>query len=306
MKVNPLSSINPSVFPAFLAVAEHKSFTTAAEVLYKTQSGISRHVSELEKQLGVQLFIRTQKEVELTEIGHSFVDLIKQHLDSLDRLYDEAQNEREGYRGKVRYAMPPSCLLSPHFPIILDKRKDFPELEINVELMPNDDIFDLVLGSHADFGFVTERINNPALHYEPFCQEEYVLVGSPEYVSGLTSDNVTEQKYVSYPGMDVYFDFWINHFLPYEKFTKARSLYYAGAINVIEGAITMVKKGVGLSVFPRHCVSQYLDSGELEIFLPSETGPLTNWIYIVQPKSNATPRRVSMVIEWFLEMHRDD
>ena len=302
MRNNPLFSINPSLFRAFLAVAEHKSFTVAADSLYKTQSNISRQVSELEKQLSVKLFNRTSKDVDITEAGHEFVSLFKQQLDMLDKIYGKAINEVEGYSGKVKYAMPPSCLLSPHSPLMLDKRKDFPELEIHVELGPNEAVFEQVLNSLADFGFVTEKINNPVLTYHPFCQEEYVLVGTPDLMKGFNLDSLSEQKFVSYPGLNVYFNLWIKHFARKDQLTEARAIYYAGNINVIEGAIIMVKKGVGLSVFPLHCVASLIESGELVTFTPKPLEPLLNWIYMVRKKIDIVPKRVELVIEWFLDM----
>lgn len=305
MKNNPLLSLNPSFFRAFLAVAEHKSFTAAADSLFKTQSSISRQVRELESQLGVHLFNRNAKDVEITEAGQGFVKLFKQQLEMLDSIYGKALDEKEGYSGKVKFSMPPSCLLSPHFPVLLDRRKEFPALEINVELGPNQSVFQKVLNTQADFGFVTEKINNPALNYQPFCQEEYILVGAPELINHLTLNSLTKEKFVSYPGMQVYFDFWIKHFIPEDAFTKSQSLYYAGNINVIEGAITMVKKGVGLSVFPSHCVAKSIESGELAIFNPNNTAPLLSWIYIVRAKNDISPKRVDLVIEWFLDMVKD-
>lgn len=53
----------------FLKVAEKKSFTRAAEELFVTQQLVSKRISELEKELGVQLFERTTKMVKLTEVG---------------------------------------------------------------------------------------------------------------------------------------------------------------------------------------------------------------------------------------------
>ena len=102
--------------------------------------------------------------------------------------------------------------------------------------------------------------------------------------------------------MDVYFNLWVKHFATKDQFTNAQAIYYAGNINVIEGAITMVQKGVGLSVFPSHCIDNLIDSGELVSFTPNTPAPLLNWIYIVHPKSAIIPKRVEQVIKWFLEM----
>lgn len=305
MRNNPLLSINPSSFRSFLAVAEYRNFTLAAEALYTTQSSVSRKVLELEKQLSVTLFIRSSKDVVITEAGQEFVVLFKQQLDMLDKIYGKAINEIEGYCGKVKYAMPPSCLLSPHFPMLLDKKEGFPGLEISVEIGSNTSVFNQVLNSQADFGFITEKINNSLLSYQTYCQEEYILVGSPQLIQGLTLESLSEKKFVAYPGMDVYFNFWIKHFAAKDLHTEARSLYYAGNINVIEGAITMVKKGVGLSVFPSHCVADLIEAGELVTFTPANIEPLLNWIYIVQLKSDITPKRVEQVIGWFKEMVND-
>jgi len=302
MRNNPLFSIKPCLFRAFLVVAEHRNFTVAANILCKTQSNISRQVSDLEKQLGIKLFNRTSKDVDITEAGQEFVFLFKRQLDMLDNIYDKAINEIEGYSGKVKYAMPPSCLLSPHFSLLLDKRKDFPELEINVEIGANTSVFEQVLNAQANFGFVTEKINNPVLTYQAFCQEEYVLVGTPDLIEGLTFASLPKQKFVSYPGMDVYFNCWIKHFASQDQLTDAHAIYYAGNINVIEGAITMVGKGVGLSVFPLHCVKPLIESGQFAVFSPNNLGPLLNWIYIVRQKSDMTPKRVELVIDWFLAM----
>ena len=56
----------------FCAVAEHRSFTTAARQLNVSQSGVSGQVRDLEKEIGVSLFRRNQREVTLTPEGTVF------------------------------------------------------------------------------------------------------------------------------------------------------------------------------------------------------------------------------------------
>lgn len=55
--------------PLFVEVAKHKSFTLAAEALDMYISTLSRKIAQLEKELGVQLFLRSTRHVELTESG---------------------------------------------------------------------------------------------------------------------------------------------------------------------------------------------------------------------------------------------
>ncbi|HSI33556.1 MAG TPA: LysR family transcriptional regulator, partial [Tepidisphaeraceae bacterium] len=59
---------------SFLAVAENLSFTRAAEGLFLTQSAVSHQIADLERALGVELFIRHGRTIELTPAGRVLVD----------------------------------------------------------------------------------------------------------------------------------------------------------------------------------------------------------------------------------------
>lgn len=291
-------------FKAFLAVAEYKNFTLAADKAAMTQSVVSQHIAKLEDQIGHPLFVRTGKQALLTEAGEHVLHFVQNLMDNVSDLFGEINKDQEAIEGLVRYAMPPSCILSPHFPMLLERRLDFPELELKVELTPNEDVFDAVISTRYDFGFVTERIESPYLEYRPFCEEEYIAVSANKtQIDTLSEDNLLEQKYISYPGMNTYVNFWLRHCFPERHNITDRSLHHAGEINTIEGAILMVRGGLGLSVFPRHCVQAYIESGELFEYQRAGLEPLLNAIYIVTLKTETMPKRMETVIQWFLDMH---
>jgi DNA-binding transcriptional LysR family regulator len=83
---------------AFLAVAEHRSFSRAAEQLLVSNPWLSETIRDLEHQLKVQLFVRTTRVVELTEAGVIFACLVGQVLDDLDSAVKAAQRtaDRDG------------------------------------------------------------------------------------------------------------------------------------------------------------------------------------------------------------------
>src|SRR4051812_6814406 len=66
-------SLDPEVLRAFVAVADHLSFTRAAQQLNRTQASVSLQVKRLEDQLGVGLFRRSTAHVELTGTGDDFL-----------------------------------------------------------------------------------------------------------------------------------------------------------------------------------------------------------------------------------------
>lgn len=299
--------LDPRYFKAFVAAAEFENFSVAANHAAMTQSGISQHISKLEEQLGVSLFMRSSKATVLTDAGKTLLSYIRTYNDSIARLMDTMHKERNVVEGIVSYAMPPSCLLSPHFPMLLERRRAHPLLELKVELLPNEEILPLVIDGKIDFGFVTEKVEHPLLVYKNFCDEEYILVSaSQDEMAVLDMDNLLQQRYIDYPGMGVYFNYWMQHFMPECRNISDRSLHHAGEMNSIEGAILMVVGGLGISVFPRHCVQKYIDDGKLFAYERVGKDALLNTIHIVSRNHPDLPTRVETVIQWFMDMHCKD
>ena len=301
-----MQPIDPKYFRAFKAVDRSGSFSEAADIAAMTQANVSKHIKALEESIGNDLFLRTTKGPVITEAGLKLRDYI-QHFENLhaDFLVDVGNTAKE-VKGTVSYAMPASCLLSPHFPMLLERRSSHPDLEINLELTPTDKVFERILNGRIDFGFVTKKIDHPRLEYIPFCKEEYVAVASPDIdINSLTSDNLLSYRYIDYPGFDVYFDYWRTHHFPDSQHTQALSLHCAGNINSIEGAILMTLGGLGVSIFPRHCIQQHIDDGKLIVFEHANSEPLLNDIYISSLKSDQRPYRVELVISWFMDMVAD-
>jgi LysR family transcriptional regulator, transcription activator of glutamate synthase operon len=86
----------------FLAVAESEHVTQASEALHVAQSAISRQISNLENELGVQLFIRQGRNVKLTPIGRNFKKHIEKAMQELDKAVVEVQEYLDPEVGEVR------------------------------------------------------------------------------------------------------------------------------------------------------------------------------------------------------------
>jgi LysR family glycine cleavage system transcriptional activator len=103
-KLPPLNALR-----AFEASGRYFSFTGAAKELLVTQGAVSRHVSALEEWLGVKLFLRTHRGIELTTKGESYLRVLSGALDQIDfairQLRDNA-NEKV-----LRLKLPPTFAL---------------------------------------------------------------------------------------------------------------------------------------------------------------------------------------------------
>lgn len=297
--------LDQRLFKAFMAAAQTQSFTFAATRAHMTQSGVSQHIAKLEEQIGAALFKRIGKKVILTEAGNALVEYIGHQLHSVQQFVDRIRAMETRIAGPVSYAMPPSCLFSPHFPMLLERRSRHPDIELNITLTSSQEVVRMLLDDRIDFGFVTDRNDHALLRYRFFCQEEYVLVSSDaSQLEKLNEANIADHRYILYPGSSCYYDRWLKHVFPHRSTLNTYSLSFSGEINSINGAIDMVVGGLGMAVIPFHCVAGLLEAGRL--FRHQSAPPLLNDIHIVTIKSHCYPHRVERVIEWFFDMARHD
>lgn len=146
----------------FEAVAEHLHFGRAAEALATAQPSLSRQIQQLEDELGVRLFERTNKRVALTDAGRSFLIDAKRVLQLTDASVRHARENAEGTRGELRIGFLGGAMMT-EMPLVLSTfRRRFPHVELVLHPMHDehmtaleDGLVDLawtVAPAHPDFG----------------------------------------------------------------------------------------------------------------------------------------------------------
>jgi len=86
----------------FVAVAEELNFSRAAQRLHMAQPPLSAAIRQLERELGVELFTRTSREVKLTDPGQAFLSGARRTLDESDRAAEDAKRAAAGELGRLR------------------------------------------------------------------------------------------------------------------------------------------------------------------------------------------------------------
>ncbi|WP_413290921.1 LysR family transcriptional regulator [Bdellovibrio sp. HCB337] len=289
-------NLDTACFKAFQCAAEVLNFTEAARLAGMTQSGVSQHISKLEAELGDELFYRVGKKVILTDSGKKLLEFIEKYNDAIQGLSESIQGGKEALTGKVRYAMPESCLLSPHFSILLkEKHSKFSSIQLEVDLCASDAVIENVLSNTVDFGFVTKKTPNENLIYTEFCDEEYVLTSSKN--ENVSQRDLHDHQWVHYPGHEVLLEKWSSH----HKIKNEDAFSFHGKTNSMHAALTMVAHGLGIAIFPSHCV----ETSDLKAKLRThsiDSKKCKNTIYIVTLNSKSHPKRVQKVVETFLRM----
>lgn len=295
--------IDSALFKAFCYAARELNFTRAAQKAAMTQSGVSQKIAKLEAQVGQPLFLRVNKSISLTETGRLLLDYIDQQQDQLEKLFAELGQGTRRLSGLVRYAMPHSCLFTPHFPLLLKARTEFPDVSLRVALCSNEEVVEKLLRRELDFGFITRKIESPGIEHRLFAVEEYALVGRKDKQKlKLSSDFIKELPFVNYPGMQNLFEVWKRHHFPVSRTFNFEALAIAGDINSLHAAVTMVSHGVGWSVVPLHVVGPELKQGAIQIFPGTEKKKATSEIHIISLSGIRQPARVQTVLDAFFAM----
>jgi DNA-binding transcriptional LysR family regulator len=117
---------------AFEGVAQHLSFTAAANALLISQSALSRHVIALEKLIGVQLFERRPHALVLTKAGQHLLAAVTKSFDRLEYALDDIRNDGTSVMRTLRVQMPPTFAAHLAVPILRDFRHTAPDVEIDL------------------------------------------------------------------------------------------------------------------------------------------------------------------------------
>ncbi|WP_124708061.1 LysR substrate-binding domain-containing protein [Gordonia insulae] len=116
----------------FRAVAEELHFGRAAERLHIAQPPLSQQIRHLEEELGVTLFVRSTRRVELTPAGQAYLERVEAILDAVDVAGLQAQRVAEGRQGTLAIGCVGSATYSLLPRLVRALRQDLPELDVSV------------------------------------------------------------------------------------------------------------------------------------------------------------------------------
>jgi DNA-binding transcriptional LysR family regulator len=163
----------------FCLAAELESFTAAATAASVTPAAVSRAVARLEKRLGVRLFVRTTRQIRLTDQGRRYFEQCQQALRQLADAEREATGQQTTPAGVLRISMPTPYGHYRVLPLLADFRERYPEVTVETHLSNRnidfaDEGFDLAIRGRAprDSGLIARKIEDA----------ELVVVASPAYL----------------------------------------------------------------------------------------------------------------------------
>ena len=172
----------------FLAIADTRSFTRAAERLHVTQPTLSHQIKQLERLIGTILFERSTKEVELTAAGRLFKPYCERILKEIESS-ELAISELEGLmRGTLRMGVFHSFSHSMLPPIMSEFALRYPGVHVTARLVPRVDMERDLLNAELDMAVAYITDDNEQIVADRLFDEELVLVvGSKHPLAGRKS-----------------------------------------------------------------------------------------------------------------------
>jgi LysR family hydrogen peroxide-inducible transcriptional activator len=156
-----------------LAVAEHKNFTLAADKCFVTQPTLSMQIQKVEEELNIQIFDRTKKPIQLTEIGQKIVNQAKNIVNEADRMKDIVEQQKGFIGGEFKLGIIPT-VMPTLLPMFLNTFvKKYPKVKLIIEELNTDDIILRLKNGNLDAAIAATPLNEDKLkeiviYYEPF------------------------------------------------------------------------------------------------------------------------------------------
>jgi len=246
-----------------LAVSRLGSFTNAAAAMHVTQPTISSGIAELESELGVRLFNRSGRQVELTIEGRTLVNYAIRIQDLVEEAGDRLTN-RKAIRGESFQCGSIDAAVIYLLPDILRHYlARHPDVELSVQVAPSRYLVEDLLMNRSEFAVITLPFDHPRLETLPLYRDRLVLVvGASHAFAGkrtVTLDQVVREPMILFHSDSV------SRRLIDEKFAEAGlSPRVVMAMRSPEAMRKLVESGVGISFLPYITVQDALKTGEIK------------------------------------------
>lgn len=243
--------MNTTQLECFLAVAKQLNFSKAAEAIKITQPAVSRQICSLEAELGVKLFSRTSKKVDLTVSGLQFIEDARE-------IIKIAATARARYRSHLEQAAPVPFEIGCHDqyeqtlipPILSALLKRHPQIRPSIKIAPPQVIENRLAEQKLDVLLSFEhrgQYHHTAAYHELttcpiacICSENHPFAGYRQ----LAAEDLTGTYIVCDPNMAY-------HSFPHHNRMTAQSapaeVYFADGLNT---AVTLIKSGIGFILYP--------------------------------------------------------
>jgi len=278
----------------FVSVVEAGQFTRAAQRLGLSKSTVSQAVSTLETYLGLQLFQRDSRSLQLTESGEIYYTESVRVLADINTLEDHIRDQNLGMSGLIRIAAPSFYGTMILQPLIVKFMEIYPD--VSFDLLFSHTPTDLVARG-VDIAFRLGKIKDCALLIRKVCSLGMVMCAAPEYLEkNGTPKNLADLEnhncliFSQVPG-------W-----RFEKNGVGFILVVNGRVQSsdVNSYLDLIRAGVGIGFFAKFALVEEIDKGTIIPILENDT-KMTYDVSIVRPANKHQPARIKTFTNFMIK-----
>ena len=237
----------------FLAVAEEKSFSAAAQRLHITQPAISKRIQSLENHLGANLFDRIGKRVYLTEAGNLLIERAETMLRLAKDTEKEIFNLNDTISGRLNLATSHHIGLHRLAPVLKEFSKRYPAVQLNIQFEDSEVAYQMVRSGQVELAVVTLNPDRTDLDADLIAtavwHDPLVFVSSVAKSNAASMQMLADQPCIL-PGLATY-----TGRIVMDRFAQAGlTLKPTLSTNYLETIGMLVSVGLGWSVLPQSMV----------------------------------------------------
>lgn len=252
----------------FLRIAELGSVSAAARDMFIAQPALSHQISELEKELEVELFVRTVKGVQLTPAGEKLVHHAGLILRQVENARADVISDEVSPRGEVRLVVDASKAYTLLPLLVTETARRFPEVQLNVF-----EAMSLVAAQHiadgkVDLGLIPNAADLSGVEVLPVYRESMYLVGKDLSVkrpdSGHDEQTILFEHLSEFPLVAPSRPHNIRMHIEQTALETRRPLDIRYEQNTAQGLRCLINNGIANAIIPRDVMNAELERGELE------------------------------------------
>ncbi|WFR97920.1 LysR family transcriptional regulator [Rhizobium tumorigenes] len=280
----------------FLVAAEKRNFAQVARELDLTPAAVTRAIAALETELGVQLFVRTTRQVSLTTDGAIFAAQIQPAVKALENARRDVMNTHKADQGRLRISAPTWFGKAVLPPILSGFRSLYPKMSFEISL--SDGLVDIV---DDDYDLAIRISSQPSDKYTIWRKIRAVpriLVAAPgsRFLSIEHPNELTPDDCLAYSG-ESRREAWV---LSDGGSSVTISAGRAFSANNGEVLADMAADGGGVAMLPGFHVSDHLSTGRL-VHVLRGWAPPDLWLTLYYPPYQALPPRIASFSKFFEE-----
>lgn len=238
---------------AFVTVASTNSFTRAAEVLALSQPALTNRVRQFEEALGLRLFDRNTRSVELTHVGRELLPIFLRTITEFEGAVVNARDFVSKAKGLVRLACLPSCAATLLPDLIARFQLDHPNVTFEVEDALNSAIATLVREDRVDFGIgMADQGDGDLEQIKLF--DDAMMVIHPEGHPVAEAATISVEILAAYPLILMNRGSSVRDLVDGAFIAAGRTATPACQVRYMSTAVALVRAGLGLAILPSTAV----------------------------------------------------